>query len=443
MRALGASRTSVATGGVLAGNWARDPLWKNARAVPSLDLRFAENKSLTDVKTGASLVTFTRASTATYVGSDGLVKSATTNEARFDHNPTTGESIGLLVEEARTNLATNSESLTLGFTQQNTTVTSDATAAPDGTTTADLSVPNTTSASHASFRTNITFAISTSYAISVFVKPSGYTNFQLSFTSGFNNTNAWANFILVGGGSLGFTGTSGTATIQALSNGWYRCSLVATSGASAASGGPALVVLDSDRNGRDPNYAGNNTSGIYLWGAQLEAGSFPTSYISTTSATVTRAADVASITGSNFSSWYNQTEGTVFTEYVIPALGVGTVTSFDDGTTNNRWQQRFTAVAHRHRMQSGGVSLIDQTGAGAPNVNTANKATYVLKSGNLFFAANGNSGVASAAAALPTVTQLQFATGPATDVLGRTLIRRLTYWPVRLANTTLQSITAP
>lgn len=236
----------------------QDPI-RRAFRQSSLDLRFADNKSLVDAQTGANLVTFTRASSATYVGSDGLVKTAVTN------------------------LLTNSESLTTGFTQQNTIVTSDATAAPDGTTTADLSVPNATSGSHASFRTSITFAVSTSYAMSVFVKPSGYTNFQLAFTSGFNNTNAWANFVLVDNGSLGFTGTSGTATIQALNNGWYCCSLVATSGASATTGGPALLVLDSDRNSRDPSFAGNNTSGLFIWGAQLEQSATVGDYIPTTS----------------------------------------------------------------------------------------------------------------------------------------------------------------
>ena len=107
MRGSAAFRVAVAPGGALAGPWVQNSLWTAARAVPSLDLRFAENKSLTDAKTGASLVTFTRASTGTYVGSDGLLQSATTNEARFDHNPTTGESLGLLVEEARTNLVRN------------------------------------------------------------------------------------------------------------------------------------------------------------------------------------------------------------------------------------------------------------------------------------------------------------------------------------------------
>ena len=237
--------------------WVKNTLWRAAKATPSLDLPFAESKSLVDAITGRQLISYARAGSGTYTDSAGVLQTAVTN------------------------LLTYSENLTLGFSQQNTTVTSDATTAPDGTTTADLSVPTATSASHASFRTGITFAVSTSYALSVFVKPSGYTNFQLAFTSGFNNTNAWANFVLVGGGSLGFTGTSGTAAIQALRDGWYRCSLVAPSGASATTGGPAVLVLDSNRNSRDPSFAGDGTSGAFLWGAQLEQSSTVGEYVPT------------------------------------------------------------------------------------------------------------------------------------------------------------------
>lgn len=87
----------------------RDSLWETG-GIPSLDLNFAKNKSLIDSVSGNNLVTFTRASTATYVGEDGLIKTAAVNEPRFDHNPTTGESLGLLVEEQRTNLLNQSQS---------------------------------------------------------------------------------------------------------------------------------------------------------------------------------------------------------------------------------------------------------------------------------------------------------------------------------------------
>jgi hypothetical protein len=79
--------------------------------MPSLDLRFAETKSLNDFISSTNLITFTRASNATFIDSNGLIQTATTNTPRFDHNPATGESLGLLIEEQRVNLLLNSETL--------------------------------------------------------------------------------------------------------------------------------------------------------------------------------------------------------------------------------------------------------------------------------------------------------------------------------------------
>jgi hypothetical protein len=280
----------------------------------SLDLRFADKKTLTDRVSGTNLITFSRASSGTYVGSDGLIKTAVTDAPRFDHDPVTGESLGLLVEEQRTNLITSSSDIAGFFTQQNSTATADAAAAPDGTVTADLLVPHTSSSTHGSFNnTSLSFSASTTYSYSIFVKPNGYSWLQLLLTSGFNNLTAWVNFDLTGAGSFGFTGGGEISKeIESHPGGWYRCTITARSGASAFAGGPAYLVLDSNRNGRDEHYAGDGTSGIYLWGAQLEEGSFPTSYIPTTTSTVTRSPDIASIEGTNFSSWFNQSEGTVF-----------------------------------------------------------------------------------------------------------------------------------
>lgn len=350
MRALGASRTSVVPGGVLAAGWARDPLWKTARAVPSLDLRFADNKTLGDAYAGGNPVTFTRASTATFVGSDGLIQTATTNEPRFDHNPTTGESLGLLVEEARTNLLLNS---------------------------ATLSTQSVTVAAAAN---------------------------TLSF---------------YGTGTVTLTGVS-TAGPLVGTGANNRVSLTFT---------PTVGVLVLTVSGSVTN-------------AQLEAGAFPTSYIPTTGSTVTRAADVASVTGSNLSSWYNQNSGTIYAEYRISALALGTISSFDDGTTNNRWQQRYTATALRHRFVATGSNIDDTDAALVPSISVLNKAAYAAIAADQRFAGNGIlNNTARTQPTMPVVTQLQLGVGVASDTSGQIRISRLTYWPTRLANTTLQQIT--
>jgi len=358
MRALGASRTSVVAGGVLAGNWSRDPLWRNARAVPSLDLRFADNKSLTDAKTGASLVTFTRASTATYVGSNGLVNTATTNEARFDHNPTTGESLGLLVEEARTNLLLNSATLST----QSATVTAVA--------------------------------------------------HTLHFT---------------GTGTITLTGVSTAGPLVGTGAGEAnRVSLTFT----PTAGSLTLTVSGTVTN------------------AQLEAGAFPTSYIATTGATATRAADVASITGANFSSWYRQDEGTLLLNardsVVFPSsvrhyadLNPNTLTATigiiqsNSGYTGNG-QNIVAAVAVSGAVQAA-IDLNAQT-------TEALRAAVTYKANNFSACRNGVLGTPDTSGSLPTPDRLSIGSAFNSTRICNSTIARITYWPQALPSR-LQSIT--
>ena len=354
MRGSAVFRTGIAPGGALAGPWVRNPLWTRARAVPSLDLRFADNKSLVDAVTGASLVTFTRASTGTYVGSDGVLQTAATNEARFDHNPTTGESLGLLVEEARTNLLLNS---------------------------ATLSTQSVTVAAAAN---------------------------TLSF---------------YGTGTVTLTGVS-TAGPLAGTGANNRVSLTFT---------PTVGVLILTVSGSVTN-------------AQLEAGAFPTSYIPTTTATVTRAADVASITGSNFSSWYNQTEGTVFAEGAVPvgSSGQRALVSIDDGTTSERIQLGHNGTtAMQYLVVDGGTTQFSPTVVGNSfPVGEYRKLAIAIKAADFAAITTPGTVATGSTGTMPTPTQLQIGFGP-----GRTQpnlpIKRLTYWLVRLPSTSLQAITQP
>jgi hypothetical protein len=448
MRGSAAFRTGVAPGGALAGPWVRNPLWRNARAVPSLDLQLADNKSLVDGVTGQNLVTFTRASSGTFVGSDGLIQTATTNEPRFDHNPTTGESLGLLVEEARTNLTLRSEEFNdASWTISNATVSANLILGPNDTLTADKLTENTATSDH-SARQTVNASATTAYSASFWAK-AGERNFVgvwLRGSSSVNRVSAQFNLatgtISTAASAIGLF-TSPQATITAFPNGWYRCTITATTGAVETT--VALQTFVNSSSGQiQTSYAGDGTSGIYLWGAQLEAGAFPTSYIPTTTATVTRAADVASITGSNFSSWYNQTEGTVFAE----ALGIystGSVLTFSDGSNNNRMLLDHGTNTRRTRFISGG----SEQAAFSPSYTygTQLKTSFSYAS-NYFSMANAGvlaSGAPDTSGLLSVGIDRIFigsnSTGAGT--YSNTSIRRLTYWPTRLADTTLQRITQP
>ena len=299
MRGSAAFRVAVAPGGALAGPWVRNSLWTAARAVPSLDLRFAENKSLVDAVTGAQLVTFNRASSGTFVDSAGVLQTAATDAPRFDHDPTTGESLGLLVEEQRTNNLVQSEDFATTWTLNNVTVSTNTVTAPDGTLTADTFGPVVGDGLTITrfLRQNPVLTTQQAYTFSVFVKVGTATanGIALYISDSTATNNFRANFILftLTTSVAGSGWATPTATIIPYPNGWYRCILSGVT-STVHTGLRASIYLNTFGNTSD-------TYGTHhIWGAQLEAGAFPTSYILTTTATVTRAADVASITGTNF-----------------------------------------------------------------------------------------------------------------------------------------------
>jgi hypothetical protein len=184
-----------------------------------------------------------------------------------------------------------------------------------------------------------------------------------------------------------------------------------------------------------------------VWGGQIEEGAFATSYIPTTTATVTRAADVASITGTNFSSWYNQTEGTVFAEYRRLVNASGRICTFNDTTANE--QIRITASLSTNirpdwQVIDGGAVQANVLGTVEVAVGATGKTAGAYKLNDFQQATNRSLGTADTAGTLPTLTVLNIGaneTGSGSMINGT--IKRLTYWPVRLANPTLQAITIP
>jgi hypothetical protein len=399
-----------------------DQLYDLAGEVPPLDLNFAGTKTL-DPR-----VSFTRASSGTFVGSDGLIQAAAVDAPRFDHDPTTGESLGLLVEEARTNLIQQSEDFgDAVWSSSAASISTNTTAAPDGTTSGDtFTSSGTTIVSQPIAKT----ASAITYSSSLFVKGT-VTAFTFSIDDGTATNRGRVVFNLSTGtisstnNDGAFTGTSGTIT--SFSNNWYRLTVATTTNSTVV----ARMRLF---------WTGAGTS-LDFWGAQLEAGSFPTSYIPTVAATVTRAADVASITGANFSSWYNQTEGTVFANAnVLSTSKTNQVISFNNGTLNNRVELRLVGGADTMRTDcvvSGVTKYSNQSFA----LTGQRRIGALAIKANDFRMQAGASGISPASDAVPTVDRLylNYATFAGSEINGT--IRRLTYWPTRLGNEVLQRIT--
>ncbi len=252
--------------------------------------------------TGGTGYSFTRASDGYYTNSDGTLTLFGSGALRRGDR-------GVLIEGARTNLLLQSQTFGTTWTAQRTTITENTIAAPDGTTTADTVLETVDNGSHGVFQAITKAASSITYALSCHIKPNGrnWAILQLDSAGETNRVRVW--FDLTGSGVVGSNVAAGTgfsfvsASIQALANGWYRCVAVITGDTNTTY---TLHVRPATAD-TTVSYAGDITKGLYLWGAQLEAASFPSSYIPTTSATVTRAADnlVYTLPGiaSGYSMW--------------------------------------------------------------------------------------------------------------------------------------------
>ena len=241
--------------------------------------------------------------------------SAALYRPRFDHDPTTLVSKGLLMEDARTNILLQSQAFdssiwdVLGL--RNLIVSANNIASPSGAIDADkLTVGGTTTA-YRVVQNTPTYVSGTAYTVSCYLKAAEVSKVQVS--SGNTTTfPASANFDLTGSGSVIGTPT-GTAVIQQLQNGWYRCSISAIAGANAIS---SISIYPLNNSGGS-TYVGNNIDSFYAWGGQLEVGRHASSYIPTTISAIARSADVCSITGTAFSNFCNQTEGTLISKLTI------------------------------------------------------------------------------------------------------------------------------
>jgi hypothetical protein len=363
--------------------------------------------------------------------------TSTINSApRFDHDPTTGESLGLLVEESRQNLCLQSEDFSTTWVNSESSENVNAIIAPNGALTADALVENTASAAHALTQT-LAFVSGFSYTYSIYVKAG--TRSAVRITLGQAAFGAGGSTLTVNlfDGSLIAQTNADNYDIISVGNGWYRIFLTDTAASSASA---AISVFPTV--GNVGAYSGvSGDEAIYLWGAQVEAGSFPTSYIPTTGAAATRAADVASISGSNFSSWYRQDEGTVFAE-ASPKSGAAFL-GFNDGTTSNRIRLAHTGTtaASAVNVTGGALQFSINSGAASFPVNTQGKAALAMKASD--FALVGNtSSVVTSTGLMPSANQATIGAsiGQATAALNGP-IARLTYWPARLPNDTLQTIT--
>ena len=365
-----------------------------------------------------------------------VLETAASGVARFDHSPTTFESLGLLIEEQRTNLFTYSEQFAdAAWTKVNATITANTVVAPDGTLTGDLLIESTATGAHGANQ-SFNFTSGTTYTISVYAKQ-GIGVRNLRFSSG----NAGIiNFVAVFNISNG-TVVSGTgATITPVGNGWYRCSFSATAASTGSTSANPCQLAD----GTTASYTGDGYSGIYIWGAQLEAGAFATSYIPTVASQVTRAADAASMTGANFSSWYTQGEGTIYIEAAANSSTTSmTALTISDNTSSNRilLGTGVNNTIWNPFIITGGVGQATLSQSASYPPQTSQKLAVAYKVNDFAATTSGINPTTDNSGILPVVDRVYIGAGATGVAVLNSTIKRFSFYPLRLTDTNLQALT--
>ncbi len=393
--------TTTGTNGVTTAveldyNYAAASLPVNA---PALDLNFAGSEAVD------SRVTFTRSTTATFIGQNGLLQSAAINVPRIEFSPTTLECLGLLIEETRTNIILQSNTPTVAsWIFSNTTGTANTTEVPDpaGTNTSTKLVSNASSGALLQAVTSTAVA----HAASVWLRTaSGTLSIQLALYRA-------SPFAVV------------TATTVTVTSTWQRFIITGT-------------FLDTTAH--NFQYGTGTSATIYSYGAQVEVGPFATSYIPTTTVPVNRGADIASVATSQFP--YLATEGSVVAsaDYIGQSAGVSYFAAFDDGTTNNFMGVRRNPGGDPSLISAvSGVNQVALTSAVVAN-NTAFKSSFAYKLNDYALTLNGSLSGTDTSATVPSVSRLSL--GNIANILQMSgHIRQITYFPRRLSNAELQAV---
>jgi hypothetical protein len=341
------------------------------------------------------------------------------NIPRLDYS--NGTCPSLLVEPQRTNLALWSSSFdNAAWSKSNVTITANDTISPSGIQDADLC--SFTSSSNSLILSASNSATST-YTISVFAKKGTGNILRIREVFYFGTSSVFNLDI----GAV----VSGSGKIEDYGNGWYRCSIT-----QSYSSGETAIQWSFDSN--------TNVNNFYLWGAQLEAGSYATSYIPTTSASVTRNADVISKTG--ISSLIGQTEGTFFIEAIV-GEAPSEIYFFAQNSLGSSVEDSIYFQKDTNSIKFVGwvgFSINWNISGGTFATGDKVKIAGAYKANDIALYVNGTQIGTDTSASLPPLTSIQLGNFPA-DITSNTdwakYINAAALWKTRLTNTQLAQLT--
>ena len=414
---------------------------------PSVSINFARSKRL-DPR-----ITFTRTSSGTRTNSQGLVEVVPANFPRFDHDPVTGECLGLMIEEQRINLHPQSANFNFSATSNTTEID---VFNPDGTA-AIRRIPLSTGNFHGTGAgaanidiTNLAIGGTIDVTTSIFVR--NYNNSNLRLLIGFAAYDGTTHRYLLGTINTATPTTlptpsatgwsNGSTEVENYANGWYRYTF---SGRYTKETGYNSILFVGEQilsNTGQQFWFGDDVSGIYVWGTQRELGLFSTSYIPTSGSTVTRTADNARITGTNFSSWYNPNEGTLLTNVNLPVRIPTGARSFalDDGTTAYMMDltntlNTFTLEGLENSSYVNIISISNSTSKIVKQATSFNSSSQTIS-------VNGEvTSPSSTSLSINRYSNLRIGTQVNNAAYLNGYIQQLTYYPVRLPNQILQNLT--
>ena len=334
--------------------------------LPRLALDFKNNSYVLDTGSvsfdaaftaGSPKLTYACSSTSTMVNSSGNIVSVAAGTPRVGHHVHNGSSFvneGLLIEsEARTNLVAYSIPNATNWSPIRATISENVseTVAPDGSQTASKGIENTASGTHR-IDFVVTLTDTNTYTYSIFAKAAERNIIAMEI----GNSAVTGNFARfdLSSGSVAAEGGTVTSSIENFGNGWYRCRVTAAAGTTDR-------ILIGIFDGASQSYTGDGSSGVFLWGAQLEENPTPSSYIPTTGATATRAAQTLAVPPAAF-GWNN-------TAVSIQMEGRITFADEDEFTAHQfvRWRadaNNFVALQLGTNTGDGGRYLVQQREGG-------------------------------------------------------------------------------
>jgi hypothetical protein len=380
----------------------------------------------------------------TYFNSSGVMNTAPVNTPRLDHSPVSPYAAeGVLIEESRANIVAYSSNQTAtGWSLNGGSLNHTATA-PDGSTAYSV----VGSANFAGVWYGWPTAASTTYTLTAFVKNiSGGSIVEIGPTSacfGSGPSSAALQFNDVAGTFSSIAAGVTSYSAQQLSNGWWRVAITTTSGSSSCS--QVAFVLYSMN--------GSTASENAVWGAQIEAGAFPTSYIPTSGSTVTRAADVFTLPTTAGGGWHTQGVGTLLASATIPfEIGSGTadvaerMVGMDDGTSANSLTLQVNNVnsykGNANIVVSSSLTYSQLSASGLSN-NALIKGALAYNGTNAYSAFNGTSLTSSSSTAVSSsLTRLNIGMTLASGVFYLNgWESRVTYFPIMQPSASLPQFT--